>query len=121
MQLAIRAVVLARDPNARVPPFGVFLFTQDSKQQLVDRLNLRLSSRALTFPAHRALLAELRAFEYGLVGQSGRPRMGARPGAHDDTVMGLALAVFAAPDGAPVALGSQILLGSSVGGMRRGA
>ena len=40
-------------------------------------------------------------------------------GAHDDVVMALALAVFAAPDGAPVALGSQILLGSSVGGMRR--
>ena len=61
-----------------------------------------------------------RAFEYGLVGQSGRPRMGARPGAHDDTVMGLALAVFAAPESAPVPLGSQVLLGSSAGGMRRG-
>jgi len=121
LQTVVRRRVLAGDPGARVPPLERFLFTQDSKQQLVDRLNLRLSSRALTFPAHRALLAELRAFEYGLVGQSGRPRMGARPGAHDDTVMGLALAVFAAPDGAPVALGSQILLGSSVGGMRRGA
>ena len=39
--------------------------------------------------------------EYGLVGKSGRAPMGARPGAHDDTVMGLALAVFAAPEGAP--------------------
>jgi len=42
-------------------------------------------------------------------------------GAHDDTVMGLALAVFAAPDAAPVALGSQIMLGSAVGGGWRAA
>jgi hypothetical protein len=27
-----------------------------------------------------AVLAELRAFEYGLAGSSGRPKMGARPG-----------------------------------------
>jgi len=42
------------------------------------------------------------------------------PGAHDDVVMALALAVYAAPESAPVPLGSQVLLGSSAGGMRRG-
>ena len=121
LQTAIREVVHGRDPNARVPPFEVFLFTGDSKQQLVDRLNLRLSSRRLAYPAHRVLLGELRSFEYlGNAGPSGRTRTGARGNGHDDVVMALALAVYAAPESAPVALGSQILLGSSVGGARRG-
>ena len=39
---------------------------------------------------------------------------------HDDVVMALALAVYGAPESAPIPLGSQVLLGSSVGGMRRG-
>ena len=121
LQEAIRAVVLGRDPNARVPPFGVFLFTGDSKQQLVDRLNLRLSSRRLAYPAHRVLLGELRSFEYlGNAGPTGRTRTGARGSGHDDVVMALALAVYAAPESAPVALGSQVLLGSQGGGARRG-
>jgi hypothetical protein len=34
--------------------------------------------------------------------------------------MGLALAVFATPDGAPVAPAARIVLGSTVGGERRG-
>ena len=121
LRLAIRAAVLARDPAARVAPFETFLFTGDSKQSLVDKLNLRLSSRRLAFPAHRVLLGELRAFEYlGNAGASGRTRTGARGSGHDDTVMSLALAVYAAPESAPTPLGSQILLGSQVGGRGRG-
>ena len=54
------------------------------------------------------------------MGRSGQPRIGARLGAHDDVVRALALAVYAAPESAPVALASQVLLGSSVGGARRG-
>ena len=121
LQKAVRRFVHAADPGARVPPLERYLFTQPSKQALVDRLSLRLASHGLVFPLHRALLSELRAFEYGLVGKSGRAPMGARPGAHDDTVMGLGLAVFAAPDGAPVPLSSLVLLGSSLGGKLRAA
>ena len=121
LQKAVRRFVHAADPGARVPPLERYLFTQPSKQALVDRLSLRLASHGLVFPSHRALLSELRAFEYGLVGKSGRAPMGARPGAHDDTVMGLGLAVFAAPDGAPVPLSSLVLLGSSLGGKLRAA
>ncbi len=40
---------------------------------------------------------------------------GARSGAHDDAVMGLALAVYAAP----LAPSAQVVLGSAVGGGRR--
>ena len=115
LQEAVRKRVHGDVPGARVPGINRFLFASDSKQQLVDRLGLRLSSRALTFPAHRALLAELRSFEYGTVGQSGRPRMGARPGAHDDIVCALALAVFCAPEGAVVPLAGRILMGSALG------
>ena len=79
-----------RDLGARLPPFEVFLFTGDSKQQLVDRLNLRLSSRWLAYPAHRVLLSELRSFKYlGNAGPSGRT--GARGNGHDDVVMALAV------------------------------
>lgn len=121
LRLAIRAACHAKDETARVVPFETFQFTGDTKQSLVDKLNLRLSSRRLAFPAHRVLLSELRSFEYlGSVGASGRSRTGASGRGHDDTVMSLALAVYGAPDAAPVALASQLLLGSSVEGKRRG-
>lgn len=83
------------------------------------RLANRQSSRTLSFPSHRALLAELRAFEYGLVDLSHRAPMGARLGAHDDTVMGLAIAVYAAPEAAHALLASRIIQGSLVGGSCR--
>ena len=121
LQNAIRAAVHSTRPADRVPPFETFLFTGDSKQQLVDKLNLRLSSRSLAFPDHRALLGELRAFEYLGAAQNGKARTGARSGAHDDIVMALALAVYAAPESAPVPLASLILLGSQAGGTRRAA
>lgn len=113
LQDAIRDAVQAAHPGGRIPPFAPFLFTGDSKQQLVDTLTLRLSARRLAFPAHRILLSELRSFEYlGHAGPTGKTRTGARGSGHDDTVIALALAVWAAPDGAPPPLGSQILLGS---------
>ncbi len=119
LRSAIRAAVPDGD---HVPPFDVFLFTGDSKQSLVDKLNLRLSSRSLAYPAHRVLLSELRSFEYlGSAGSSGRTRMGASGRGHDDVVMSLALAVYAAPASAPVALSSRLLLGSQFGGMGRAA
>jgi len=67
-------------------------------------------------------LGELRSFEYlGNAGPTGRTRTGARGSGHDDVVMALALAVYAAPESAPIPLGSQVLLGSQGGGARRGA
>lgn len=122
LQAAIKAAVAVRDPLARVPRFETFLFTGDSKQQLVDKLNLRLSSRTLAYPSHRVLLSELRQFEYlGNAGASGRARMGASGRGHDDVVMSLALAVYAAPASAPVPLSSRLLLGSGLGGGKRAA
>ena len=96
-------------------PVERFLFTADSKAALVDRLALGLSSRAVSFPYHRALVSELYGFEYGKAGPSGKSRTGARPGGHDDCVMALALAWWAAPETAPAPPSELILLGSSVG------
>lgn len=107
-------------PDPRIVPVERFLFGPESKLRLVDHLNLSLSSRTLRYPNHKALLGELRGFEYGAVGSSGRARMAARGSGHDDIVMALALADYCAPSGAPDAPG--LLFGSSLsGGGGRGA
>jgi len=96
-----------------------FTFGAESKTKLIDKLTLGLSARAVQYPPHRVLLSELRGFEYGAVGASGKARMGARSGAHDDVVIALALAWWAAPEGAPAPVRERILLGSQLGAGRR--
>jgi len=109
--------------GGRIPTVERFTFGAESKTKLIDRLNLGLSARAVQYPAHRVLLSELRGFEYGAVGASGKARMGARmgarSGAHDDVVIALALAWWAAPEGAPAPIRDRILLGSQLGAGRR--
>ena len=95
-----------------------FTFSAESKQQLIDRLNVGLAARAVQFPPHKALLSELRGFEYA-PGGPGRLKMAAGSGGHDDCVISLALAFYAAPDPSAVhRAGHGILLGSS-GGMEK--
>lgn len=89
-----------------------FLFSAGSKQRLIDGLTMGLSAGALTFPPHPALVAELRAFEYGDGGGSGRAKMAARGGGHDDCVIALALAWSLVPSAAPPPPSQCILLGS---------
>ena len=108
--------------GGRMPTVERFMFGAESKTKLIDRLTLGLSARAVQFPAHRVLLSELRAFEYGAAGSSGRPGMGARAGAHDDVVIALALAWWAAPEGEAAPIRERVLLGSQIGlGRRREA
>ena len=102
-----------------IPTVERFTFGAESKTKLIDRLNLGLSARAVQYPAHRVLLSELRGFEYGALGSSGRAKMGARSGAHDDVVIALALAWWAAPEGAPAPMRERVLLGSQLGAGRR--
>ena len=100
------------------PTVERFTFGAESKQQLIDRLNVGLAARAVQFPPHKALLNELRCFEYA-PGGPGTLKMAAQSGGHDDCVISLALAFYAAP--APSTergKGLGILLGSS-GGMER--
>ena len=118
LQTEVRAAVNATAGAGRVPTVERFTFGAESKAKLIDRLTLGLSGRAVQYPAHRVLLSELRAFEYGAVGGSGRAKMGARSGAHDDVVIALALAWFAAPEGAPTPMRERVLLGSQLAGHR---
>ena len=69
--------------TGRVPTVERFTFGAESKTKLIDRLTLGLSGRAVQYPAHRVLLSELRAFEYGAVGGAGRAKIGARSGAKE--------------------------------------
>ncbi len=97
------------------PQVERFTFSAESKQQLVDRLCVGFAARALQFPPHKALLNELRCFEYA-PGGPGRLKMAASSGGHDDCVISLALAFYAAPSpSAAPRSGHGILLGSSGG------
>ena len=112
----LQAALRARVPDGeRVPPVTRYVFTADSKARLVDTLTVALSSRSVTFPHHTALLRELRGFAYGPEGASGRPTMAARGGGHDDCVIALALALYAAPVAAAPPPGSRMMLGSQAG------
>ena len=101
------------------PAVERFTFSAESKQQLIDRLNVGLAARAVQFPPHKALLNELRCFEYA-PGGPGRLKMAAQSGGHDDCVISLALAFYAAPNPSTVrSSGHGILLGSQGGGAGR--
>ena len=69
-----------------------FVFTSTSKQQLIDNLRAKFENAELVIPRIQELIDELRFFEYNLT-PTGRMKMEARYGFHDDCVMALALAV----------------------------
>ncbi len=117
-EMLTRQIDLQMPPGAHRPTVERFLFGAESKQALMDRLNVGLSARALQFPPHRALLTELRGFEYA-PGGAHTLKMAARAGGHDDCVVALALAFYAAPDPAARRAGTGILLGSQAGMGRR--
>lgn len=80
-------------------PVQGFTTTATTKRQLIEHLALAIERRALRLPDEPVLLAELRAFETQRT-PGGHLSYGAPPGQHDDTVMALALAVWAARLGA---------------------
>ena len=100
------------------PAVERFTFSSESKQTLIDGLNVGLSARTLQFPPHPALVHELKNFEYG-PGGPGRLKMAARGAGHDDCVIALALALHGAPDPGLRAAGLGVLLGSALGRRER--
>lgn len=69
-----------------------YKFTNQSKQELIDRLTMAFEQGELLIPQHRDLITELQFYEYTLTA-SGSVRLGTpeRTGAHDDLVTALAL------------------------------
>jgi hypothetical protein len=100
------------------PRVDRYNFGSETKQTLIDKLNIGLSARALQFPPHPALVEELRNFEYA-PGGPGRLKMAARAGGHDDCVIALALAFFTAPHPTAPRKNFGIMLGSQLGLGRR--
>lgn len=98
----------------RRPTVEQFTFGSESKQALIDRLNVGLDARMLRFPRHPALINELKNFEYA-PGGPGRLKMAARGTGHDDCVIALALAFYAAPDPAAHRKDLGVMLGSQLG------
>lgn len=68
-----------------------FLFSQQSKQQLMEGLAVAIQRQLITIPAEPAMVNEIEAFEYEYT-RTG-VRYAAPEGMHDDTVIALALAV----------------------------
>jgi phage terminase large subunit-like protein len=85
-------------------PVEGYAFTNTTKQHLVEYLAVQIEQRTVTWPENPVLHAELAAFQYELT-RAGNVRYNAPVGMHDDAVMSLALAVWAAKRG-----GGEVLI-----------
>lgn len=72
-----------------------YLFTHASKKALIEQLQLGIQNQDVFFPEIPVMLNELRQFEYHLT-PGGQLTYEAPKGAHDDCVISLALAYWAA-------------------------
>ena len=72
-----------------------FKFTEASRQNLLNNLAILLEQDKIKIPDDEGLIAELESFQYSL-NESGKIRVRAPEGLHDDRVMSLALAVWGA-------------------------
>ncbi len=94
-----------RRVGVRVVPYK---FTPSSKEVLINTLSVAIENQEVVFPPIPELLRELQAFEYQIT-KSGRVKMGAPPGLHDDTVIALALAVWGLRRSGGLAVGSFVV------------
>lgn len=72
-----------------------YRFTNETKTQLVEYLAMAIEQGKVTYPGIPELINELESFEYEIT-RAGNVKYGAPEGQHDDCVMSLALAVWAA-------------------------
>lgn len=76
-------------------PCYPYTFTSRSKQQIIQNLAVGIQARALTYPQIDELLQELGSYQYEM-SAAGQVRYSAPEGDHDDCVISLALAYWAA-------------------------
>ena len=81
-------------------PIAAFLTTNETKAEIVQALMLAIERKEITIPNDPVLIAELEAFEATRL-PSGKWKYSAPDGMHDDCVMALALAWWAAQGPAP--------------------
>lgn len=74
-------------------PIEGYRFTQDSKERVIQNLQIALQEKTVAYPPISELLTELRAYEYEFT-RNGRFRYNAAPGFHDDCVISLGLALL---------------------------
>jgi len=72
-----------------------YQFTNTSKAQLVEHLAMAIEQGKITYPPIPEILNELESFEYEIT-RAGNVRYSAPEGQHDDCVISLALAAWAA-------------------------
>jgi len=80
---------------ARGVPCAPFVFTSRSKQQLIQNLQIAIQTRSISYPELTILLQELGAYQY-TISSTGTMQYSAPEGDHDDAVVSLALAAWAA-------------------------
>lgn len=76
-------------------PVRPFHTTSESKAMLIDKLALAIEEKAITLPNDPVLIHELQSYEMERL-PSGAYRYSAPPNGHDDMVIALALALYAA-------------------------
>ncbi len=72
-----------------------FKFTEVSRQNLLNNLAILLEQDKIKIPDEEGLIAELESFQYSL-SETGKIKVKAPEGLHDDRVMSLALSVWGA-------------------------
>lgn len=72
-----------------------FKFTESSRQNLLNNLAILLEQDKIKIPDEEGLISELESFQYSL-NESGKIKVRAPEGLHDDRVMSLALSVWGA-------------------------
>ena len=83
-------------------PVEPFMFTQASREHLLQQLVVALERQTISFFNEKRLLRQLRAFQYRKL-PGGRYKAEAPPGEHDDAVFALALALEVADSSHPAA------------------
>ena len=84
------------DLVARGLPIEPFHFTEQSRKDLLNNLQIKLAQDMIKIPDDEILISELKSFQYSLA-ENGKLKIGVPEGLHDDCVMSLALAVWDLP------------------------
>jgi len=81
--------------QAKGIPCAPYVFTNRSKEMLIQNLAILIQTRAITYPEIPVLQQELGAYQYQMT-DAGRMQYSAPEGDHDDCVISLSLSAWAA-------------------------